>query len=128
MATKKKSTKKGSKSVLTPKTLNASLLTPKAGAKIRDLTPTLRWKKRPKGAQIFNLQIFQGTHKVLSRFPTGLSYTVPAGVLKPGKQYIWRVWPYFGVARGYPKNPLGLTYLTVAKVKGKGTTKVAAKR
>ena len=94
--TKKKSTKKGSKAVLTPKTLNATLLTPKAGAKIRDLTPTLRWKKRPKGAQIFNLQIFQGTHKVLSRFPTGLSYTVPAGVLKPGKQYIWRVWPYFG--------------------------------
>ncbi len=123
--TKKKSTKKGSKAVLTPKTLNATLLTPKAGARIRDLTPTLRWKKRPKGAQIFNLQIFQGTHKVLSRFPTGLSYTVPAGVLKPGKQYIWRVWPYFGIARGYPKNPLGLTYLDVANVTGK--TKVAVR-
>jgi hypothetical protein len=117
-----KKTKKGSKSILTPRTINAKLLTPKAAAKIRDMTPTLRWKKRPKGAGIFNLQIFQGTKKVLSRFPTALHYTVPAGVLKPGKRYIWRVWPYFGPARGYPKNPLGLSYFDVLK------TKKAAKR
>jgi hypothetical protein len=111
----KKTTKKG-KSVLTPRTINARLLRPKAGAKIRDVTPTLQWMRRPKGAKVFNVQVFQGTKKILSRFPTSQRFTVPKGVLKRGKRYIWRVWPYFGPKRGYPKAPLGMSYLDVLKV------------
>jgi hypothetical protein len=111
----KKATKRG-KSVLTPRTINARLLRPKAGAKVRDVTPTLRWLRRPKGAKVFNIQIFRGSKKILSRFPTGQRFTVPPGVLKRGTRYIWRVWPYFGAERGYPKTPLGMTYLDVLKV------------
>ena len=101
-------------SVLTPKTLNAKFLLPKAGAKLRTLTPVLSWKKRPKGVKIYNLQIFLNNKKILSRFPTGQSFKVPKGVLKPGKQYLWRVWPFFG---HYPKDPLGLSYFATLAVK-----------
>jgi hypothetical protein len=122
--TAKKSTKRAN-SVLTPKTLNAKLLLPKAGAKLRTLTPVLRWKKRPKGVKIYNLQVFLNNKKILSRFPTGQSFKVPKGVLKPGKQYIWRVWPYFG---HYPKNPLGLSYFTTVAAKKPATKAVAKKK
>ena len=100
--------------MLTPKTLNAKFLLPKAGAKLRTLTPILRWKKRPKGVKIYNLQIFLNNKKILSRFPAGQSFKVPKGVLKPGKQYLWRVWPFFG---RYPKTPLGLSYFVTLAVK-----------
>jgi hypothetical protein len=49
-----------------------------------------------------NLQIFEqrpggrDTRKVLSRFPRGVRFRVPAGVLKPGGTYVWRVWPWLG--------------------------------
>jgi hypothetical protein len=119
---------KRSNSVLTPRTINAKRLSPKAGAKIRSLTPVLRWKLHPKGVKIYNLQMFLGTKKILSRFPTAQSFRVPKGVLKPGKRYVWRIWPYFGPKRGYPKTPLGLSYLDTLTVKKKTVAKVARAR
>jgi len=120
--------KKRSNSVLTPRTINARMLSPKAGAKIRSLTPVLRWKLHPKGVKIYNLQMFLNSKKILSRFPTGQSFKVPKGVLKAGKRYVWRIWPYFGPKRGYPSKPIGLSFLDTVVVKKKTVAKGSTKR
>jgi hypothetical protein len=119
---------KRSNSVLTPRTINARMLSPKAGAKIRSLTPVLRWKLHPKGVKIYNLQMFLNSKKILSRFPTGQSFKVPKGVLKAGKRYVWRIWPYFGPKRGYPSKPIGLSFLDTVVVKKKTVAKGSTKR
>jgi len=96
-----------------PSTRNAKALTPRVGTKVRPTAATLRWK-RARGATLYNIQIFRidGTtyRKVHSAFPRGLRYRVPSRVLKPGKRYVWRVWPYVGRTRSYTRNPLGISW------------------
>jgi len=84
-----------------PKIPNARAGTPRAGAILKTLTPTLRWKKATGKVTLYNLQFFSiadnGTvRKVLSAFPTGVSYKVPPRRLKAGVRYMWRLWPYHG--------------------------------
>ena len=84
---------------------------PAAGTALRVRRPTLRWHGRPGGTLLFNLQIFDARgRKVFKAFPRGQSFRVPAGVLKPGKRYFWRVWPWFGPVKKYSKRPLGVSY------------------
>src|SRR5437899_79574 len=94
-----------------PLTVNARLLRPSAGAALRVRTPLLRWRGRPGGTVLFNLQIFDAKgKKVFKAFPRGQSFRVPAGVLKPGKRYFWRVWAWFGPVRKFSPRPLGVSY------------------
>ena len=52
---------------------------------------------------------------MLSVFPRTTSYRVPKGKLKPGKTYLWRVWPYLG--KKYAKSPIGVSYfITASKI------------
>lgn len=97
-------------------TVNAGVLRPAAGAVVRTRRPVLRWKAR-RGASLYNVQVFRvrGTAtplKVLSVFPRRNSVRVPARRLSPGKQYIWRVWPYMG--KRYVQKPLGISYFRLA--------------
>jgi hypothetical protein len=103
--------------VAKPATLRAHLLSPRAGAKIRVARPLLRWRGLPKGTTLVNLQIFlfRNQKKVLSRFPRGTSFRVPAGVLKPGNRYVWRIWPYIGRLKRYSAKPLAMSYLDMVK-------------
>jgi hypothetical protein len=36
---------------------------------------------------------------------------VPAGILKPGVTYVWRVWPF--ARKGYTVRPLGLSAFSI---------------
>jgi hypothetical protein len=94
-----------------PLTVNARLLRPSAGTALRVRRPLLRWRGRPGGTVLFNLQIFDAKgRKVFKAFPRGQSFRVPAGVLKPGKRYFWRVWAWFGPVRKFSPRPLGISY------------------
>jgi hypothetical protein len=89
---------------------NARLLRPAAGTRLATLRPTLRWRRHP-GARLYNVQIFAGKRKVLSAFPRTASLRIPAGILKPGVTYLWRVWPY--ARKGYTARPLGLSAFSI---------------
>jgi Big-like domain-containing protein len=89
---------------------NARLLRPAAGSRLGTLRPTLRWRRHP-GARLYNVQIFAGKRKVLSAFPRKPSLRVPAGILKPGVTYVWRVWPF--ARKGYTVRPLGLSAFSI---------------
>ncbi|MFN8121244.1 MAG: hypothetical protein U0237_02310 [Thermoleophilia bacterium] len=103
----------GTTSGFKPNTRNAKALLPKVGTKVRPTATVLRWKKT-KGATLYNLQIFRidGTtyRKVHSAFPRGLKYKVPKKVLKSGRRYVWRVWPYLGAKRKYTPAPFGISW------------------
>lgn len=97
-----------------PKTLNAGSLRPRAGIRVPGRRPVLRWKAR-KGARIYNVQVFRvrgaSATKIVSAFPLTNRYRFPAGRLRFGERYVWRVWPHVGGK--YPKKPLGLSYFDV---------------
>ncbi len=71
------------------------LLSPTPAGWLMWQTPTMRWKATP-GARYYNLQIFRGTRRVLNAWPSGTSLTVPEGVLRQGRTYVWVVWPGVG--------------------------------
>jgi hypothetical protein len=96
-----------------PGTLFAERLGPVAGSLVRTLRPVLRWRGRPGGTTLFNVQIFDRRGKVLSAFPRGLRYRVRPGVLRPGTSYVWRVWPYRG-RLGYAIRPFGVSTFRTA--------------
>lgn len=101
-----------------PSTRNAKNLTPRVGTKVRRINTQLRWK-RTKGATLYNIQVFRidGTtyRKVHSAFPRGLRYKVPPKVLKAGRRYVWRVWPYLGAKRRYTPAPSGISWFDARK-------------
>ncbi|MCC6832435.1 MAG: hypothetical protein IT200_13900 [Thermoleophilia bacterium] len=103
----------GTTSGFRPSTRNAKALLPKVGTKIKPAAATLKWK-RTRGATLYNLQIFRidGTtyRKVHSAFPRGLKYRVPKKILKPGRRYVWRVWPYLGKKKKYTPAPFGISW------------------
>jgi large repetitive protein len=113
-----------------PLTVNPRLLRPSAGAALRVRTPLLRWRGRPGGTVLFNLQIFDAKgKKVFKAFPRGQSFRVPAGVLKPGKRYFWRVWAWFGPVRKFSPRPLGVSYFEFKAPRiSAGTARKAAPR
>jgi hypothetical protein len=82
---------------------------PVLGRVVGSLRPTLRWRHHGRGVRIYNVQVFLGGEKILSAFPASRHYRVPAGRLLPGRQYVWRVWPY-RTGRGYTARPLGVSW------------------
>lgn len=98
-----------------PRIVNARRLTPRAAARFASVRPTLRWK-RHRGAVLYNVQIFRvdrrGVTKVVSAFPRATRYRVPAGRLKAGRRYVWRVWPYMSRSRS-TRAPLGVSFFDV---------------
>ncbi len=90
----------------------AGLLRPAAGAVARPRRPVLRWTGGPRGASLYNLQVFEvvGTRlrKVRSAYPTGTRFVLPPRqALRTGRCYVWRVWPYRG--HGYTAAPLAVS-------------------
>ena len=98
--------------LLFPPALSRSL-SPPAGQLIGEMQPTLRWK-RPRGERpfLYNVQVFEGSRKVVSAFPKGESFRIPAGRLRPGHHYFWRVWPFLrsGV---FTRRPVGVSEFTI---------------
>jgi hypothetical protein len=80
---------------------SSPLLIPARGAHLRS-PPPLEWKRK-KGASYYNVQLFRGRRKVLSRWPQATHVQLKrtwrfAGKprrLVPGR-YTWFVWPGFG--------------------------------
>ena len=99
-----------------PKTWRAYLMSPRKGAVLRTLRPLLRWKP-VKGATRYNIQIFDGTKKVVSAFPKGVKYSVPKGRLKQGRRLTWHVWAYIGASHRYVKRPMTSWFDTSKKAK-----------
>jgi hypothetical protein len=64
--------------------------------------PVLRWRARS-GAKYYNIQLFRGTRKILTAWPTATHYVLPTRWrfggrtqrLSPGR-YRWYVWPGYG--------------------------------
>ncbi len=97
----------------------AMLLAPASGARV-SRAPTLKWRPVT-GATYYNVQLYRGTSKVLSAWPTGttlrlrLSWTFKQTkfTLKPGL-YHWYVWPGLGArAAGRYGQVLGDSTFTV---------------
>ncbi len=92
-------------------------LSPRVGATVPVVRPTLRWSAGPKGTRIYNVQVFRvadgaNLRKVLSAFPRRQRYIVPRRKsLARGACYVWRVWPFRG-ARALP-SPLGVSHFCV---------------
>jgi hypothetical protein len=111
-----------------PVTLNPKRLQPLAGATLTVGRPMLRWKGRPGGVVLYNLQIFDAKgRKLLKAFPRGERFHVPTGVLKPGKRYFWRVWPWFGPIKKFSSKPLGISYFQVATARKLAAAAAAAR-
>jgi hypothetical protein len=80
----------------------AALLTPRAGAQIA-VPITLRWPT-VSGAQYYNVQLFIGTRKVLSAWPTAPKLRVSRSWTYRGARFVlpnrakvrWYVWPAVG--------------------------------
>ncbi|HEX4011046.1 MAG TPA: hypothetical protein VHX62_13600, partial [Solirubrobacteraceae bacterium] len=85
-------------------TPGARLLSPAAGAKISK-PPTLAWTAVPK-ARYYNVQLWQGSHKILSEWPKRATLDLKrtwrfagrAHRLKRGR-YRWYVWPGFATRK-----------------------------
>ena len=91
-------------------------LRPKAGRVVGFGTDAkIAWVYRAgRPAQAFNVQVFdEGGKKVLSQFPTKSTFMIPKRLLRPGRRVYWQIWPYWGPGLGYPKKPLGVSYLDV---------------
>jgi hypothetical protein len=71
-----------------------SKLVPAAGTAVaaEDL---LRWVP-VKLATYYNVQVFQGTKRILSVWPRKATLPLPGSKLKAGVMYTWYVWPGFG--------------------------------
>ncbi len=99
-----------------PTVSDADRLRPPAAAALNIRRPVLRWT-RVRGARLYNVQIFRirgdAATKVLSAFPRGNRYRVPAGVLTFGERYVWRVWPL--VRESYGASPHGQSWFDVRR-------------
>jgi hypothetical protein len=112
-----------------PATVNARLMKPRAGATLRVRRLLLRWTGRPGGTVLFNLQIFDARgKKVHKAFPRTNRYLVPAGVLKSGRRYFWRVWPWFGPVRKFAARPLGVSFFQYRAPRPVAASKASAGR
>ncbi|HMN97937.1 MAG TPA: hypothetical protein PKD59_00825 [Miltoncostaeaceae bacterium] len=60
--------------------------------------PTLRWAATP-GAGYYNVQIFRGQRRVLNAWSEDARLSIPKGVLRQGRSYVWVVWPASGPRR-----------------------------
>ncbi|WP_217914867.1 hypothetical protein [Miltoncostaea marina] len=104
---------------------NAAKLRPKAGATVRTRRPLLTWKGGPRGATLYNVQLFRVVRraggaapvvrKVHSAFPRGRKLRLPAARTTPGACYIWRVWPFVG--KKFSRTPLGISNFCVARAR-----------
>jgi large repetitive protein len=97
-----------------PTVRNARLLRPAAGTRLHG-SVVLHWKRGAAGVKLYNLQVFVGRTKVLSRFPKGTSLQLPRTILRAGTRYQWRIWPYYGPKRGYARQPLGMSYFDLTR-------------
>ena len=95
-----------------PRTRYASYMSPKVGRAGVSLQPLLAWRRMNAGTSIFNVQIYRGNVKVLSRFPTRNRFLVPRGKLKPGVLYTWTVWSYLGKKKTYAPLPMTSYFTT----------------
>ena len=82
-------------------TPSAPLLAPREAAHVRGGT-TLRWRAVPH-ATYYNVQLWLGGAKWLTKWPTGTSLRVPR--LRPGR-YTWLVWPGLGPRAKHRYGPL----------------------
>lgn len=93
---------------------HGGLLFPKAADWLPWQRPTMRWRSTP-GAGYYNLQVFRGSRRVLNAWPTRNRLTVPLGVLRQGRSYVWVVWAGLG-RRGegrYAARPVGRSTFAV---------------
>ena len=94
----------GAAPVATRRTRAASaLLAPGAGARVTS-PPLLRWRRVPR-ASYYNVQLFRGSVKILSTWPTRTRLQLRARWTYLGRQrtltagtYRWYVWPGYGKA------------------------------
>ena len=99
----------------------AGRLRPAAGVVVATGRPVMRWTGGPRGASLYNVQVFEvaGTRlrKVRSAYPTGTRFVLPRReALRAGRCYVWRVWPYRG--RGYTAAPLAVSDFCVRSPDG----------
>jgi hypothetical protein len=91
----------------------SALLAPRAGARVTS-PPLLRWRRTPR-ASYYNVQLYRGSVKVLSAWPTTTRLHLKARWRYLGRArrltagtYRWLVWPGFGKpAQGRYGKPLG---------------------
>lgn len=102
----------------------SALLAPRAGARVSS-APLLRWRRVPR-ASYYNVQVYRGSVKVLSSWPTGTRLQMKARWRYLGRQrrltagtYRWYVWPGFGKAsaRRYGRSLGGSTFRVVSSAR-----------
>ena len=91
---------------------HADRMRPRAGAVVGTGRPAMRWTAGPRGTTAYNLQVFEVSgsrlRKVRSAYPSGTRFVLPRrSALRPGRCYVWRVWPYRG--RAYTAAPLAVS-------------------
>jgi len=99
--------------VLRTRKAASALLAPAAGARVTR-PPLLRWRRTPR-ASYYNVQLYRGSVKVLSAWPTTTRLQLKARWRYLGRArrltagtYRWLVWPGFGKpAQGRYGKPLG---------------------
>lgn len=94
--------------------IRPGLLNPSQGRRLTTRRPVLRWRDRGEAVLVYNLQIFNRGKKVLSVFPRGGTYRVPAGRLAFDRRYVWRVWPYMKKG-GYAARPLAMSWFVTPR-------------
>jgi len=111
--------------VTTRRTRAASaLLAPRAGARVTS-PPLFRWRRVPR-ASYYNVQLFRGSVKILSAWPTRTRLQLRARWTYLGRQrrltagtYRWYVWPGYGKAslRRYGRLLGGSTFRVVSRAR-----------
>jgi hypothetical protein len=95
-----------------PPTRLAKYMSPKAGSGGINLRPLLSWRRVYGGTTIFNVQIYRGTRKIFSGFPTRNKLRVPKGVLRHGVRYTWNIWSFIGKRKAYVAKPMTSYFTT----------------
>ena len=102
----------------------SALLAPRAGARVTS-PPLLRWRRVPR-ASYYNVQLFRGSVKVLSSWPTATRLQLRARWTYLGRKrrltagtYRWYVWPGYGKAslRRYGRLQGGSTFRVVSRAR-----------
>jgi hypothetical protein len=92
--------------------VNARRMRPRIGVEVRNLRPLLRWTRGPGGTRLYNVQVFEIRSGRLRPVSTALTrrtrHRVAPKRLRPGRQYVWRVWPSLA-GTGYARKPLGVS-------------------
>ena len=96
----------------------SALLTPPTGARVTS-PPALAWRRVAR-APYYNVQLFRGSRKILSVWPTRTRYRLRATWTFAGRQqrlvpgtYRWYVWPRIGGPRGRYGKLLGQSMFIV---------------